>query len=193
MTARGIRLCGYAGLLNARKGHFRANYAEQKKDRRITATVTARLHDPADIALRLHRFYSEVISILETDLKCAGYLGPVGIDAFVFRTAQGECRVKPVVEINPRYTMGRLTLELMRRTAPGRHGLLRLVNRAQLRAEGFADFPRYAAHVEKQFPLELEGEPVPRIAQGALCLNDPACAHVCLAVFRVTRAPFLSP
>jgi hypothetical protein len=37
------------------------------------------------------------------------------------------------------------------------------------------------------YPLQLEGDPVPRIREGALCLNDPARAQVCLAVFRVMR------
>jgi len=60
--------------------------------------------------------------------------------------------------------------------------------RAQLRAEGFTDFPGYVAHLEKHFPLQLEGEPIPRISEGALCRNDSALAQVWLAVFRVSRA-----
>ena len=193
MTPRGLRLCGYTGLFNDPKGQFQANYAAPNHDRRIPAPVPALFEEPDDIALRLHRLYTDIFAFLGTDMTRAGYLGPVGIDAFVYRDAQGKPRLKPIVEINPRYTMGRLALELMRRAAPGSHGLLRLVNRAQLRAEGFTDFAAYAAHVEKHFPLELQGEPIPRIARGALCLNDPACAHVCLAVFRVNRAPFVSP
>jgi hypothetical protein len=189
MTARGLRLFGYTGLFNDRKGQFQANCAAPSHDRRIPAPVTALFREPADISTRIHRLYAGIFSLLETDLIRAGYLGPVGIDAFVYRGAQGEPRLKPVVEINPRYTMGRLTLELMRRTAPGSHGLLRLVNRARLRAEGFTDFPGYAAHLEKHFPLQHEGEPIPRISEGALCLNDSALAQVCLATFTVTRTP----
>lgn len=189
MTLRGLRLCGYTRLFNDRKGQFQANCAGPDRDRRIPAPVTALFRKPADVALRLHRFYSKVFALLETELQRVGYLGPVGIDAFVYRDAQGEARLKPVVEINPRYTMGRLTLELMRRAAPGSHGQFRLVNRAQLRAEGFTDFPAYSANRDKQFPLRLEGEPIPRIAEGVLCLNEPTRARVCLAVFQVSRGP----
>jgi len=189
MTARGLRLCGYTGLFNDGKGQFQANHAAPNFDRRIPAAISALFREPADIAVRLHRLYADIVSLLDTELKSAGYLGPVGIDAFAYRTAQGEPRLKPIVEINPRYTMGRLTLELMRQTAPGSHGLLRLVNRAQLRTEGFTDFPSYAAHLERQFPLHLEGEPILRISEGVLCLNDPTRAHVCLAAFRVSREP----
>jgi len=93
-----------------------------------------------------------------------------------------------VVEINPRYTMGRLTLELMQHTCPGTSGLFRLVTRAQMRAEGLADLSSYAGSLCERLGLRLEGEPVPRIRQGALCLNDPAQAQVCLATFEVSPA-----
>src|SRR5262249_62195343 len=94
--------------------------------------------------------------------------------------------LKPTDEINPRYTMVRVTIQLIRRFGPGRSGIFRLVNRAQARAEGAADFSAYARWLQERFPLRLGGEPVPRLDAGALCLNDPTCARVCLAIFRVS-------
>jgi hypothetical protein len=91
------------------------------------------------------------------------------------------------VEINPRYTMGRLTVELMKQTSPGASGRFRLMNRAAIRAQGFDDFASYARSLKEQFPLRQEGEPIPKIREGALCLNDPAVAQVCLAIFQVSR------
>ncbi|MDP7107444.1 MAG: hypothetical protein QGH41_10225, partial [Roseibacillus sp.] len=44
------------------------------------------------------------------------YTGPVGLDAFLYQDRDGAVRWKPVVEINPRYTMGRVALELARFT-----------------------------------------------------------------------------
>jgi hypothetical protein len=92
------------------------------------------------------------------------------------------------VEINPRYTMGRLTVELMKQAAPGSHGAFRLVSRRQMLARGSADFPAHARWLSEQFPLRFRGEPSPKIREGALCLNDPARAQVCLAVFQVSQA-----
>jgi hypothetical protein len=83
--------------------------------------------------------------------------------------------------------MGRLTLELMKHAAPGSSGAFRLVNGAQLRALGVADFSSYARELTKKFPLRLEGEPVAKIREGALCLNDPAEAQVVLSTFQVGR------
>ncbi len=41
--------------------------------------------------------------------------------------------------------------------------------------------------MNERFPIQLKGEPSPRISEGMVCLNDPAQAQVCLAVFQVTR------
>ena len=134
------------------------------------------------------QLYADIFALLEAELRRVDYLGPIGIDAFVYRDAAGEPRLKPIVEINPRYTMGRVTVELMRQTCQGGAGLFRLVNRAALRAEGFEDFMSYARKLGEQFPLCLEGAPEPRIREGAVCLSDPALAQVCLAVFQVGRS-----
>jgi len=187
MGPRSLKLCGYTGLINDRRGQFQANWAVANYDRRIPANVAALFRAPADISGCLQRLYGDILSLLEAELRHAGFVGPVGIDAFVYHTPQGDCRLKPVVEINPRHTMGRLTLELMKQTCPGSCGLFRLVSRAQARAEGFADFAAYARSLSERFPLRLEGEPVPKIRKGALCLNDPAQAQVCLATFQVSR------
>ena len=189
MGPSNLKLCGYTGLINDCKGQFQANWAAANYDRRLPANVAALFREPADISGRLQRLYGEILSLLEVELQCAGFVGPVGVDAFVYRIPQGRYRLKPVVEINPRYTMGRLTVELMKYTCPGSCGLFRLVSRAEARAEGFADFAGYARSLSERLPLRLEGEPVPKIREGALCLNDPAAAQVCLATFQVSRTP----
>ncbi len=188
MGARELKVCGYTGLLNDAKGQFQANWAETNFAKRVPAGVSALFEAVPDISGRLHRFYSEIISTLEAELRAVDFVGPIGIDAFVYKTASGERRIKPIVEINPRYTMGRLTVELMKQAAPGSSGVFRLMNAAQLRARGMADFARYARGLCERFPLRLEGEPVAKIREGAICLNDPKEAQVCLATFLVGRS-----
>jgi uncharacterized ferritin-like protein (DUF455 family) len=191
MTTDGLKLCGYTGLYNDRKGQFLANSAAPNHARQIPTTVTSLFPAPADLVARLHGLYAKVFAVLETELRAAEFSGPLGIDAFVYRTSLGDCRVKPVVEINPRYTMGRVTVELMKQVAPGSHGLFRLLNRATLKGLGFDSFPAYASHLHQHHPLTMKGEPRSRISEGALCLNDPAAVQVCLAVFEVTRQPMI--
>jgi uncharacterized ferritin-like protein (DUF455 family) len=189
MGAEGLKLRGFTGLINDLRGQFQANWAAPNFARGVPAPVLERFPAPADAPRRLQCLCQDLLRALDDELRSSGYRGPVGVDAFVYRDAQGRSRLKPVVEVNPRYTMGRLTLELMQRTCPGSHGLFRLVNLSQMRAEGFADFPAYAAARRAQAPLVLEGEPVPRIRSGLVCLNDPAHAQVCLATFCVSTKP----
>lgn len=187
MTPCGLRVCGYTGLINDFKGQFQANVAAPNHRRQIPSKIIALFREPRDIFLRVHHLYENVMAALEKELRQVGFLGPLGIDAFVYRTPDGLPRLKPVVEINPRYTMGRLTVELMRQAAPGSEGLFRLVSVTQLRGQGFQDFTGYARFLLKSAPLILEGHPEPRIREGVICLNDPEQVRVCLATFHVGR------
>jgi len=186
MGANGLKLCGFTGLHCDARGQFIANFAEPHHHKRIPAKVISQFNAAADISGLLLEFYGEIFATLETELRLANFIGPIGIDAFVYRDADGAVKLKPVVEINPRYTMGRVLVELMRQTCQNCHGSFRLVNLVQLRAEGFENFPAFAKSLMEKSPLQLEGQP-PRIRSGALCLNDPATARVCLAVFQVSR------
>ena len=187
MTPRGLKVCGYTGLINDHRGQFEANWAAPNYGKRLPSSVTAFFAVPVDISNRMHGFYAGVFGALERELRSVRFLGPLGIDAFVYRASDGSCRLKPIVEINPRYTLGRLTVELMKQTCPGSFGLFRLVSRPALRAAGCEDFRGYARLLRERRPLRLEGEPVRRIREGALCLADPAAVGVCLPIFVVGR------
>ncbi len=185
MTSEGLKLCGYTGLTNDARGQFQANWARSGSERRIPPQAIDLLQDPADIGRRVERLYAELFVMLEIELACADYIGPVGIDAFVYRSQDGHCCLKPLVEINPRYTMGRVTLELLKHACPGRCGEFRLVNRPAVRHEGYDSLGSFACSLINRFPLELRGHPHLRIYSGVVCLNDPASAQTSLATFRV--------
>ncbi len=71
-------------------------------------------------ALPVYEGNGELAQQIFRRCRDAGYVGPLGIDAFVYRDAEGEMALREVCEINPRFTMGRLTLELRKRVASGR-------------------------------------------------------------------------
>ncbi|MBM3829198.1 MAG: ferritin-like domain-containing protein [Verrucomicrobia bacterium] len=181
----GLCLLGYTGLLTDARGQFLANTASPNFARALPPAVADYLQGQRGAVTEVRSVFDALFRSLEVAFKATGYLGPIGVDAFLYRDSEGYIRLKPVVEINPRYTMGRLTLELMRRVVPGAGGLFRLANAAMLRASGFADFSSYAAHLRLRHPILLEGEPLPRLRSGAICLNDPAQAKATLAVFFV--------
>jgi hypothetical protein len=185
MGVRGLSLCGYAGLSNTRQGQYQGNWADPDFARRFPTLVTQSLNLSGRSLGVLQEFLHELYDSLQSELRRAEYRGPIGIDAFVYNSPDGTHRLKPVVEINPRYTMGRLTLELMKRTCPGSRGHFRLLTQAHLRKNGFEDFKSYAATLVRDAFPQLEGQPIPRIRCGTIFLNDPGEAQVCLAVFEV--------
>ena len=187
MSATGLKLCGYTGLINDAKGQFQANWAEPKSERAFPAAVLSALGVTPRAGNEIQMFFTDLFAALEKELRLVDFQGPLGIDCFVYRDATGAMRLKPVVEINPRYTMGRLTLELMKRVCQGNYGLFRLVNHPSIKTAGYADFKTFAAKQRENFPVILEGSPNPRIREGFVCLTDPEQAEVCLATFQVFR------
>jgi hypothetical protein len=48
------------------------------------------------------------------EVQSAGYFGPLGIDAMQYRDRDGRLQIRPLQDLNARYTMGRLGLGLRR-------------------------------------------------------------------------------
>ena len=59
--------------------------------------------------------------------------GPFGIDAMVYRDVAGQLKIKPLVELNPRTTMGHVSLALGKRLASGAVGQFRIFTAKQWR------------------------------------------------------------
>ena len=125
---------------------------------------------------------------LAAELAPTGYRGPLGIDLLVYRDGD-RVRLKPVVEINPRCTMGHVALELGGRVAAGAASRWLMLRVPQIREAGFASPLALARHLEERYPVMMSGGIPPggggRIAAGVLCTNDPGVAHGVLSLLCV--------
>jgi hypothetical protein len=63
-----------------------------------------------------------------------GHRGPTGIDAMVYRDSNGELQLRPVVEVNPRFTFGRIAIELRRTLDSDRPMLMTILRESDVRA-----------------------------------------------------------
>ena len=139
-----------------------------------------------DAPRRLHRLYDDIFAKIAGSVEASVPM-PLGIDGLVYRHA-GEVRLKPVIEINPRYTMGRLALGLNKRLRTGRVGVWLLLNRRDIEAAGFAGLAEFAAEMQSRSPIELADTGKTQISRGVLFTNDPTSAEGYLTMLIVDES-----
>ena len=66
---------------------------------------------------------------LTPELSSREFSGFFGVDAMVCQTSEGSYELKPVVELNPRITMGHVALEFKSKVAPSVEAEFRVLNR----------------------------------------------------------------
>jgi hypothetical protein len=64
----------------------------------------------------------DVTSHVAREVQRRGYFGPLGIDAMLYRDDAGQTRLRPIQDVNARYTMGRLALGWRRFLKPNEFG-----------------------------------------------------------------------
>lgn len=93
------------GLLDARGEHTLGRVCVQQTDR-FRAWASTALAGSADIEPAQTAALRGRAESVADALAAAGYFGPFGIDAYLWRTAQGKLQLNPLSELNARYTMG---------------------------------------------------------------------------------------
>ncbi len=165
--ADGVRCEPWGRFLTDARGHYEG------------AVLGQRLAEAPQEVRRLLAEHGDRLDAIARHLGEAmanvGYVGPAGIDALVYQTPDGP-RLKPLVELNPRVTMGRFALALDRRVRRGKVGLWVQRSNDQLRKLGFAGIPAWAAAIRSRAPLVVAGEPA-QVTSGALFTSDPDVAE----------------
>ena len=87
----------------------------------------------ADRAAKIHQVAQWLDSHLANVLKRRNFFGHYGVDALVCKK-DGEFKIKPLVELNPRMTMGHIALKLSKNVATGAQSEFRILNVTQWNA-----------------------------------------------------------
>jgi hypothetical protein len=111
-----------------------------------------------------------------------GHSGPAGVDLFLYRDPRdGSLAMRPVVEINPRWTMGRVALALEKRVAPHAVGAWVHLGGDELGGSPGAAWKLLRAGFEDDFARS----PHPVVRRGIVATNDPYTARERLGVLVV--------
>lgn len=140
-----------------------------------------------------HSHTGSVEEILESVVRFAGealakrgYTGSFGIDAFVFERENGTLGLFPMIEINPRHTMGRVALSIGKRMAPGRVGLWLHIPAGWLRRLNASSFAELRDRWTSLLPLRTHTKSGGTVVVSGVLETSPAeqCQQVwtCFAV-----------
>ncbi len=187
MVGQQLRVVGHTELICDQRGQYQGNRVGIDCGKRLPLPVRRLAPHREGGASAWELVFHQLRELLEAELSALNFRGAAGIDAFVYRAPDGTSRLKPLVELNPRHTMGRVALELHRRAAPGSSTVFRILRLSGLKRDGFLSLENYAQHLGQSSPLELSGSPVSRIVRGTVCLNDPIASGEYLAVAEYGR------
>ncbi|MBT3343848.1 MAG: DUF455 family protein [Gemmatimonadetes bacterium] len=175
-----IRLLGITRFLTDTRGRFEGVFVHNTVaglDKRLCRFLYGDGRD----GRRLQRIFARLGDLLLKRLP-ADFRGPVGIDAFIYRTQNDELRLKPIVEVNPRYTMGRVGVALRKRVLTSRTAVWRLQRLRDLSM----DVDKWAGDLRARLPLEMTADGH-QISGGVVFTNDPTTAKSCVGVLVVAK------
>jgi uncharacterized ferritin-like protein (DUF455 family) len=163
MTAPGeVKFIGMTEMENDAAGRFIGTHVYPKWGTGIPPEVAEFLFRKADV---MTWYKVKIPSVLSELLE--GYIGPVGVDAMVHRNADGSLALRHIIELNVRMTMGRVALELQKKSGSGKAGRLQILRKKQSTAE------------------VLDQLVSSRDVTDGILLNDPQRAHEFLAHWQV--------
>lgn len=162
-----VKLLGMTRVLNDVLGRFRGCLVLPKWAQGLDEELSLFLFRDA----KVNAFYKQQLpdALKKLFAKC-GHTGAVGVDSMVHRNRAGELVFRPVVEVNARHTMGRVAVELLKKTAPGLGGHYEILRKSQLQ-----ELPKFGPDAEGGMQVGLSA--------GHYVLNDPEQAEEFLAVY----------
>lgn len=166
-----IKFVGMTRVLNDDLGRFKGSLVLPKWAQGLDEDLSEFLFRDA----KVNQFYKHTLPEALKELMAGNdYVGALGVDSMVHKADDGSFVFRPVVEVNVRNTMGRVAVELLKKTAPGLAGHYEILRKSQLTEE--IDFGPLTAR---------DGEV--GLTAGTYVLNDPSQAEEFLAVYRVAK------
>ncbi len=167
-----IKLKGMTRVINDPSGHYLGTFVHSKWSTGLDSELTKFLYKEQ----QLMELYREKMPELIREIIDPNYRGNFGIDAMVYLDDHGNYQLRKIVEINPRITMGRVALELQKKSESGKVGYYEIIRKSKIK-----NFNQWLKNLtQSQFFDD------PRlIGEGIYPINDPAQAKEFIALWHV--------
>lgn len=96
------------------------------------------LNDDGRDPLRMQKHFARLAAFVSKRAGELGYTGPVGIDALVYRDSEGRLRLRPIVEANCRYNMGRIVVDMEKKLNLPGVGMWRIFHLRDVEKMGYS-------------------------------------------------------
>lgn len=155
--AKRLKYLGHSFFFTDSRGQYKGHYLGNK--------------NYFDIDLRaLHSLdaISHSRKLVESILNSNDYEGHLGADGLIFQN-HGQ-KLFALVEINPRYTMGHIALQLEKRILSSVPACWLHLSLKEVQAEGYSDFKELSESFSASFPIVLKDN---KLESGIVFTNDP--------------------
>ena len=175
-----IRLVGFTRFLTDERGRFQGVFVSNMVGD-LDPQLRRFLYGDGKDTHRLQRLYARLGDLLLQRLP-RDFRGPIGIDSLVYRDADRTLHLKPVVEVNPRFTMGRVGCALRKRVLTSRTAVWRIQRLKDLDVDG----ETWATEVQVERPLEMTADGH-QLSNGVVFTNEPAQARASVGMLIVAE------
>lgn len=172
----GIQFLGYSRFFTDSKGQYKGNY--------LKGYPTSVPHVEKRFIDSMEKLLPSIHIQMLTEMEIPShYHGSIGIDTLIFRDDAGLLKINPILEINWRYTMGHVALNIEKRIIPKSVGTFGIwFNKHK-------SFTRYALERIQSHPLTLESG---MVASGFVPISEFTKDNIFGAYLDVVNSP-LSP
>ncbi len=170
----GAKLVGMTRVVNDAAGRYLGTYVHTKWSSGLEPEITEFLFRDSGVM----KLYKEELPKMLESVVDKNYRGNFGIDAMVYQAEDG-LQLRKVVEVNPRMTMGRVALELLKQSGNKGGGYFQILRKSSL-----GDIDDWIQVLERgDGGKEIEICSKHYSVEMSCCINDPHQAGEFIAVW----------
>ena len=179
---------GMTRFVTDSRGQYKATFVGKKTDD-LPDDLTKLIYNRYDNYSGIEEILKRTSIIISNYLIEHDFEGAFGIDSFIYKDCNSKFgyRLKFLSEINPRYTMGRVAIEISKRIQTGAFAIWVHLRITDILNQNFKNIENFSNLIEEKFPIKLSETPKPLIKEGILFTNDPAMATSILTILIVGK------